>query len=76
MFGLETLAMKTYDPRCAELAEHFLAGEEHVDPAKVERLALHIQQAIEDWFDPTPWCAGCGAMIASKCTCGPIAENN
>lgn len=26
--------------------------------------------------DPTPWCAGCGAMTAEKCDCGPIADHN
>lgn len=33
------------------------------------------QQAGED-IDPTPWCAGCGAMKQKDCDCGPIAENN
>ena len=27
-------------------------------------------------YDPTPWCTGCGAMRASRCHCGPIADNN
>lgn len=27
-------------------------------------------------YDPTPWCSGCGAMKASHCACGPIAEND
>jgi hypothetical protein len=26
--------------------------------------------------DPTPYCAGCGAMTVHHCDCGPIAENN
>lgn len=25
--------------------------------------------------DPTPWCAGCGAMERADCDCGPIAAN-
>jgi hypothetical protein len=29
-----------------------------------------------DVYDPTPWCAGCGAMKRKDCDCGPIAENN
>lgn len=27
-------------------------------------------------YDPTPWCAGCGARRQSDCHCGPIAANN
>jgi hypothetical protein len=27
-------------------------------------------------YDPTPWCAGCGAMKQKDCHCGPIAEND
>jgi|HubBroStandDraft_1064217.scaffolds.fasta_scaffold477442_3 hypothetical protein len=27
-------------------------------------------------YDPTPWCSWCGAMKASHCACGPIAEND
>ena len=28
-----------------------------------------------DEYDPTPYCAGCGAMARAKCDCGPIADN-
>jgi hypothetical protein len=31
---------------------------------------------IEDTYDPTPWCAQCGAQRPMDCHCGPIAENN
>ena len=27
-------------------------------------------------YDPTPYCAWCGAMSEKACGCGPIAENN
>ena len=43
------MAAKTYDVRCGELAEHFLQDEPDLrDRAK--ELALHIQEAIEDWI--------------------------
>ncbi len=32
--------------------------------------------APEPDYDPTPWCAGCGAMRKSECDCGPLAEND
>jgi hypothetical protein len=46
---------KTYDPRCYDLAEHFLQDEPcSEDPELYDQqrdsLARHIQQAIEDWF--------------------------
>lgn len=51
--------VKTYDEKCGELAEHFLSDDppKGVFPAsladeqaRVKDLALHIQQAVEDWF--------------------------
>ena len=47
--------VKTYDPACYDLAEHFLRSEPcSDDPALYKQhchdLALTIQQAIEDWF--------------------------
>ena len=49
------MPMKTYDPACYELAEHFLKDEpisEHSTPYEqaCRDLALTIQQAVEDWF--------------------------
>ena len=42
-----------YDPRCHDLAEHFL-GDDDVPPVENEQrmqsLALAIQQAVEDWI--------------------------
>jgi hypothetical protein len=39
-----------YDPKCEELARHFLAdAPEHTDAEALE-LAGAIQQAIEDWW--------------------------
>ena len=27
-------------------------------------------------YDPTPWCAQCGAMERARCKCGPRADND
>jgi len=48
-----------YDPRCREVAEHFLLDDPRalVERQREERrvsLALAIQQAIEDWFEDHP----------------------
>jgi len=54
------MTVKTYDPSCAELAEHFLRGEPcAADPVLFKKhchsLALEIQQTVEDWFmSPDP----------------------
>jgi hypothetical protein len=29
-----------------------------------------------DDYDPTPWCAGCGALKPQHCHCGEIAPND
>lgn len=47
--------VKTYDPSCYELAEHFLQDEPcSNDPDLFKKhchsMALEIQQAVEDWF--------------------------
>lgn len=47
----------TYDSRCYDLAEIFLEDEEWADKGTVQRLALEIQQCIEDFIEnerPTP----------------------
>ncbi len=38
-----------YDPKCQELAEHFLPGRTTREAR--EQLAQHIQDEIEFWFD-------------------------
>jgi hypothetical protein len=40
---------KGYDPKCRELAQHFLEIDNPSDVEVVE-LAQHIQDAIEHWF--------------------------
>jgi hypothetical protein len=40
-----------YDNKCGELAEYFLADEEH-EPEEVISLAQEIQGSIERWFEP------------------------
>lgn len=47
--------VKTYDPACYDLAEHFLIAEPCSDDPELYKkychdLALTIQQAVEDWF--------------------------
>ena len=37
---------------------------------------LHEWGYFEDDFDPTPWCAACGAQLAKQCKCGPVADND
>jgi hypothetical protein len=45
------MAVKTYDPACADLAEHFLQDDPQLwGPARVKALALKIQQAVEDFI--------------------------
>jgi hypothetical protein len=40
-----------YDPKCEELARHFLPTEPPPDAARVQALAEVIQDAIEDWLE-------------------------
>lgn len=39
----------SYDPKCHELAEHFLEGDE-ISDLNVKYLALEIQNTIENWI--------------------------
>jgi hypothetical protein len=51
------MTVKTYDPACYELAEHFLEPSDFpaaVYRARCHSLALAIQQAVEDWFEDEP----------------------
>jgi hypothetical protein len=53
------MSVKTYDPACYELAEHFLQDVPFGNPDETSYdqachdLALTIQQAVEDWFPIT-----------------------
>lgn len=49
----------SYDPRCEELAEHFLNAETH-DGEHVRKLAQTIQDAIEDWLTELRQCPPAG----------------
>lgn len=40
-----------YDPKCGELARHFLPTDPAPDAATVEALAEIIQEAVEDWLE-------------------------
>lgn len=45
------MTVKTYDPKCYELAVHFLQDEQQLDTEENRRdLAIAIQEAIEDWL--------------------------
>jgi hypothetical protein len=54
---------KTYDPKCFELAEHFV-GDDQFKPnacitttvldARARALAGHIQTSIDDWYEDNP----------------------
>jgi hypothetical protein len=51
--------MKTFDPKCLELARAFLADEPQLlaVPGKADELAGEIQGCIEDWISqqaPSP----------------------
>jgi hypothetical protein len=52
--------VKSYDPECESLAEHFLRHEPNTRDtyvmfeARVKSLALAIQQAVEDWCADNP----------------------
>jgi hypothetical protein len=42
---------KTYDPKCYELAEHFLSDETDLNhKAMRESLAADVQQYVEEWI--------------------------
>jgi hypothetical protein len=47
------MSEKTYDSRCADLAEHFLADISMTPEERTQRvasLARAIQEAVEDWI--------------------------
>lgn len=62
------MTVKTYDPACYFLAEHFLQSEPCVDDKDLyakhaDSLAKAIQTAVEDWFvSPDD---GCDTSLAS-----------
>jgi hypothetical protein len=41
---------RSHDPKCHELAEHFLADVPNVTEAQKDELAQEIQTTIEDWL--------------------------
>lgn len=54
---------KTYDPKCFELAEHFVNDDQFktdacvttaVYDARTKALAAHIQSAIDEWREDNP----------------------
>lgn len=46
------MAVKTYDPKCEDLADHFLHDVPHLwNDRRQQELALAIQQAVEDYIE-------------------------
>jgi hypothetical protein len=43
-----TMGRKSYDSKCYDLAEHFLPND--APKSTLNRLAIAIQDAVEDWF--------------------------
>lgn len=62
---------KTFDPKCFELAEHFLADEPGAIDEDRAELAAEIQDCIEDFIsDRVGSCRACGAcpgFIGAEC---------
>lgn len=45
------MTVKSYDSKCADLADHFLQDMPHLwNDRRIHELALEIQQAIEDYI--------------------------
>ncbi len=69
----------TYDPKCWDVADAFLADEPRLaTPEHTDKLAQRLQDTIEgyieyelDNYDPSPYCSACGARSAAKCDCLP-----
>lgn len=43
------------DPKCVDLAKHFLSDKEAVEPKDITELAETIQLAVELWFFEVRW---------------------
>lgn len=59
-----------FDPKCYELAEHFLDDNRH---ASKDELAQWVQDAVEDWLRINdPHCPDCGGIGGDRecITCG------
>jgi hypothetical protein len=55
------VVVRTFDPACQDLAEHFLLDEPNnkdsadIHAQRVRSLSVAIQQAIEDWHEDHPY---------------------
>lgn len=70
LFKLECPACHVQDSFASILPSEYLTNFGVGSKAEVD------PEIDSDDYDPTPWCAQCGAMRARNCNCGPIAENN
>lgn len=55
-----------------DYAENLTEYDDMEDAAKSTLIRFGL---IEDDYEPTPWCHGCGSMTQAKCYCGELAGN-
>lgn len=61
---------RTFDPKCLELASHFLADLPTATDETREELAREIQGCVEDFIGDQSCCQACGAcpgFIGTEC---------
>jgi hypothetical protein len=62
---------KTYDPKCWDLASHFMADQPRATDEDREALAVEIQMSVEEFFatrfDVCPACGACPGFIGAEC---------
>lgn len=68
-----------FDPKCLELAAHFLADVKGATDADRTELAEALQDAVEDFISDLACCRSCGAcpgFIGAECdeTCDHAKE--
>lgn len=59
-----------YDPKCRELAEHFLADAKGVTDDDRDEFAAALQEVADDFMRDLECCRGCGAcpgFIGAEC---------
>ncbi len=59
----------------AEIQSIIDAIEAGIDVKKACEWVGEEYLVTDDDYDPTPYCAACGAMTRKQCHCGNIAEN-
>jgi hypothetical protein len=67
---MEGLLMTTFDPKCWDLAAHFLADVPGSTDEDRAELAEALQEAAEDFLSDLECCSACGAcpgFIGAEC---------